>query len=415
MGDGQLLAIRNSLFLFFYLIILYFHLHAPVFNGNHTFRFLFLFILIYLFFNSSGIKRFFEIFSVEFRFVLFFIIYCIFRTLIGGDSLYISMWIRTIFEFFLIPYVLLDLLSKRKLDSYKNFNSMLLLLGCMGAIITALCIINPSFNEIIKAHFSVIEDDNYLSAISYRCFGISDSLPFSYGIIQGIILLIGLIYIKENKWGIIFLPFIAISILLNARTGFLIAVLGFLVYIIFAKPKLERLIPIIALVGIGVIVAGQFITNYIDEKGLIWLTDFFNELDSVFLGSNNDTATADMLLGDMLILPTTLGDWLIGKGYRLWRTNGDNSDVGYVLQLMYGGILYVFPLYLFIYKMYKRLRSSGYKVHAIIFLVIFSVSNIKGDFFPYNGAFRLLFFYYCFLIYNNRLQYGYKNITFHGK
>lgn len=387
------LFLDNSLYVLIILILSYLNFHAPIYDGNYTFPILFIFLSIYSLLNFRKLVMFLQCFKKELTFILFFIFYCSLRALLGGDSSFISMWVRTFFEFFLFSFVIIDILRKIGVSSLDGLNATLIMLGSVGAIISTACIVNPAFNMIVKAHFSVY-NDSYLSELTYRCFGISDSLTYSYGIIQGIILLLCIIYIKKFKWSLFMIPFIILSILLNARTGIIVFGSSLLLFYILSK-RFSNLITVI-LVGILITaIVMQLLRSYIDSDGLIWIENFFIDIQNSF--SQKNESTFGTLLGDMAVWPSNVTEWFFGKGFSIYRNAKQTSDVGFFRQLNYGGLFYVIPLYYFVLLMYNVTKRNGYYIHAVLFLLIFFIANLKGDFIPYSGGFRLIMLYYCFL------------------
>ena len=97
--------------------------------------------------------------------------------------------------------------------------------------------VNPSFNSYVKGQ--LLAEDEYLVVHDYRGFGIAYRLTSSYGFILGLILGIGILLYNKFKWFIFVIPFMILSIILNARTGIIISLASLLVFFFLHKTKKE--------------------------------------------------------------------------------------------------------------------------------------------------------------------------------
>jgi len=402
---GELLLKKKKgaglLITMFLVTLLYVYFHSPIYNNSvFTFRYLFIFALLYVVLNANAFLQYLRLFRKELTFVIVLILICAIRAAFGGVTTVLVMWVRSIFEFFIIPFAIIQIMNKNIIGELYDIRRLLLIVGCVGTVITLACVTLPPVNLYVKSMWTVVEEDSYLATLTYRCFGISDNLTYSYGIIQGIILLIGLIYMKDYKWVIPFLPFMAISILLNARTGFVVTMMGYIIYLLLGKKKLGSIFKSVLLVALGAMIVVSFLNARIDEEGIAWILDLFTEFGNVSSG-NVDETTLGALTGKMAVWPQNAEQWLIGRGYVMYhQDSGVNTDVGFFQQLNYGGILYILPLYCFVYYMFKQLKKYNQKPVDWIFVAIFVISNLKGNFIPYSGGFRLLFLYYSFLLFS---------------
>ena len=98
-------------------------------------------------------------------------------------------------------------------------------------------------------------------------------------------------------------------------------------------------------------------------------------------------------LGDMYVYPNTVAGWLWGTGINVFSlSNGNNSDIGYSIQLMYGGISYlilIFGWLLAVVVSCWRIIPKKYML-IILFIAIFLLFfNYKGSVFASNCIIRV--------------------------
>jgi hypothetical protein len=83
----------------------------------------------------------------------------------------------------------------------------------------------------------------------------------------------------------------------------------------------------------------------------------------------------------------------------------NNSDVGFFLQLKYGGVVFATLLMLLFWTMIKRIYLfKRYGWYLFLLITVTVISNIKGDFIPNSGGFRLLFFIYVIIVHVEKLK-----------
>lgn len=121
-----------------------------------------------------------------------------------------------------------------------------------------------------------------------------------------------------------------------------------------------------------------------------FIESFAEEIEKVSsTGDFKDTTLGALFR--MMILPDNFVDWIIGRGYYAFGVQGaKNTDVGFALQLNYGGLLYVIPLYYLIIRFTKKLFKLGLVKLAVLFIMTFFIANFKGPYLPESGMFRLL-------------------------
>lgn len=361
------------------LICTYIYLYNPVFSVLPTADSLMLLYPLCLLYTKSeyrtGIKGIQNI--LKYWFIL--LLYIAATTLMGGDQVYLYSWIGYLIETILITYFLSVIIVKNNI----NIVTILLSASSVAATISCLCLFAPVFDSFIRT--IQIEYTEVNSQIVFRAYGLAQGLNFDYGVIQGLIFGIGLFNIKDNKWYILFIPFVIISILINARTGFIVVILALILYFISNKSYKSLLagFTIFFLLGLTY----KSLKDIIPTDTYLWIEEFFLELGDAVFGTNNAQYNTTETLREMLIWPKDIFSWIFGTGYSLFRVkSGAHSDVGYINQLAYGGLIYVCLLY---YMSYQFIKKSKFYIPKYLFLfLIISVMlvNLKGGALGNNGG-----------------------------
>ncbi len=121
-------------------------------------------------------------------------------------------------------------------------------------------------------------------------------------------------------------------------------------------------------------------------------------------GIDEDSGAVYELLVDMWILPDTLNEWIFGRGYSLFAKTevlGYQSDVGFINNLAYGGLVYSIIMYSFLFIMLKRLWKLNEKRFFYFLIILFLIINIKTWFFPNVGTTRMIvLIYYFYVLYD---------------
>lgn len=395
-------SINNRFFLSNVLIwiVLYIYVNNPLFqvtNGIGSIKLLYPFSLFYLFINLKIALYFAKILSKEMFIFLLLVLFAILRTAFGGDESYIRIFAVAFFENLVIPVSIAIYIFKSK---NANWLDHILIVGITGSIISVLALVNPGFNYDIKG-LQVLSE--YSSKATFRSFGLADGLTYSYGISQAIILSVLISNSKDRLKYLLFSPLLIISCLFNARTGMLIVGLV-LLYEILVYRRTKLLIALaISIISFNVF-SDLLISTINNEDANLWVNSFFTEVGDLLMGTSNaDYSSAEVLMEDMYVLPSNAQEWIIGSGQSSYLSFGANTDVGFFLQLKYGGLLFVMILYsLIILMISKTISHKNLRWFSALLIISFFIGNIKGDFIPSTGAFRLLFFMYICLLFNHR-------------
>lgn len=371
-----------------FFIMLYFFIYNPPFSilpVSPKF-------LLYLLFIPLIINNIFYYYVRELKFflgiIILLILYSFFRELPNNkefDLFYIHFLF--LFEIFLIPLGIVFFYNKFRQN---ELIIDIIKIAFVTGIFTILMITLPALSDYVR--YSLLKETEFTEAVAHRTYGLSESLTFSYGLIQGLMVPLALFYSKKNKKLLYTIPVFLICVLFNARIGFVPIIVGSFIYIYYNfNIKQFLLITISFFCGYFLLFETDL---FLKQKETIeWGLDFFTQVTDFASGSSkaNDN-TFDSLFGSMLVLPDDELSWIIGTGENIFgRFYGKNSDVGYIIQLTFGGLFYLamfFCLILSLLKLFKNFKAEEKKIGFIIIVTLLIV-NIKGNVFSTVGIFRL--------------------------
>lgn len=235
----------------------------------------------------------------------------------------------------------------------------------------------------------------------WRMYGMADGMTYAMPILQGIIGIILLLYALHREISyIIFVPFICLSGLINARTTIVVLLAGILFILISCHFLKLKTMKRAAAVGMFAL-AGMFIFSRFQQgkANTQWLQDGFREILAFLSGKLEGyfyiVFQDENVASRFLKLPAGWG-LLFGNG------SIPPSDIGYIRDIWAGGILMAAVLYGIYAMMLKQIYvyasmhvSEKIARNAIVFLaiVLFAV-NVKGEICCINEVSNLVVFLY---------------------
>ena len=391
----------NSIFSYsLFITLLYFFIYDPPFAFLGGIRLSYIFIVLSLLYvslyNYKQWWLYFRLFQTELCFFSIVVCFSFVRSGIMGDYMYIVRHILSLLYIIAVIPILLTLSKKLGITTENKMIKGILVTSSIAGCISLACVVIPPFNDIVKNVIIQYQEEDYLYGKFNRGFGIANGLTSSYGYIQGTIVALGLMYLKENKWFLFFIPVVFFSALINARTGVLMTFWGCIV-LFFSKNK-KTLFPIIALT-IGFIYYLKDIMSFIgfNEYTIAWILDFQDQLKELYSGNYSTGTTSKMF---KMVWPQKEFEWIVGRGVDLFRfkTSAEHSDMGWLIQLNYGGFLYIIPLYGGFLFMVNRLFNKNLHFFAYLFLGVVIICNTKSKIFPTTSFFPLLVLIYYVVI-----------------
>lgn len=327
------------------------------------------------------------------------LLYILVRTLMGGYAIILYTSIVSFFEVILISFIIIKIHHIYRANVLQTFYAC----GIIAICISIISFLSPSFNNFIKSYLSMMPDKDQLF-YAFRGFGMGSELTFSYAIEIAVIFSVFLLKNKLNIKLFIAVLFAALAILINARTGALVLLIGIGMY---AMTNIKKSL------GYGIIVFVSlplvFATiEAINPETFDYMEQFYLELGDFLTGTENARAdTAGTLLDSQVNYGNSFSEWFFGRGIHLYTVEREKrTDNGYDNQFVYGGICYLLLLAVLLYVMFIKCWRRE-KLIAFFLLLTVLLVNIKGEFVPTASGFRLvacLFMYFGVFNINKELM-----------
>ena len=389
----------NSIKYILFLILLYLFIYNPPFQAISTSAVELMIVpaILYIIVSWKWYNLI-RVFKYEIFFFLLIIFFSFIRDYGRSESVFFKANVLLLLEAIILPFFLITLYMKGGISG--NFIKDICLVGFIASLITFVAIVSPPFNDFIRN--GLLKQDDFSDFLLFRSFGLSEGLTFGYGVVQGIIFALIFNYSRNSYKYLLALPFVLISILFNARTG-MVPVVFVIFYFFIIKGNLKYLLYACLFIPfIYFLLNTDLFGEY--TKTIEWAFDFFIQISDFMTGkaADSDENTFDTLFGRMAVFPETTFEWFFGTGKNIFvETLGFNSDVGYIIQLNYGGILYIFLFIVLIVYMIRRLsfiicKNEKWIVYLILFTIM--IGNVKGLFISVNPNFRFIMLLYLFFV-----------------
>ena len=171
----------------------------------------------------------------------------------------------------------------------------------------------------------------------------------------------------------VFLFYFLYFILIIARSGIIPVVIAIPMYLLFSR-KIATFFYSILSVFIIILLWQNVIVKYVPVETLLWVYEFFNEISE---GDKGGTVEA---LQSMRVLPESTMEWILGTGIDAFDDyKGKSTDIGYQLQLFYGGIIYLILLVNLIFQLIKTANKMIPKTYLITVVISLLLLNYKGE------------------------------------
>lgn len=379
-----------------FVVILYAFCFQPILNKYIYVGIEFGAIILYSL--NKGFRYFWKVFRKEFILLCLIILYSFFLDMFSGEVVYVDRFAVCLLQGFFFAFVLSSFIQSRKYFK-ENFENALIVMAFVASLITAFAIVNPSFDSIIKSltpEYDVAYE-RYESTFRHRLFGLSENLAFTYPYVLSIIGFYSIVE-RKNFISIILLILVVISVMFNARIAF-VPILLIVPYILLSRNgSIKDFFKFIVIIVCFVLLFNRLITKYsvFDNS---WGFSFFEELFDLITTGHSETTNE--LTGRMFFLPDdSIISFLFGTGESVFLSTTHNSDVGYVIQMYYGGLFFmILILALMTYMAFRVFIVLGKKNwFAFIFGISIFVLNFKGFYFASTPGFRFISFLYVYYI-----------------
>ena len=368
-------------------------------------KILYLLLLPIFFVKCKG--WFFSRYASEVKIFFAIILYSfVVKFLTSSEAIYaqtnLFLLVESLFNAFTLAYLLIWIFEK-------NAEKVFLWCSVVAAFISVFLILNPAMNDFVRNSLLIAERELDADFMLFRSFGISESLLFTYPISLGIASCLCLEYAKKKSLYYLLLPFLLIAVMFNARIGF-VPVFVYLGYRIIMARDFSFIFRFAGLLLIGFLILDYsgILEEY--EATVTWLMDGFTEITNLLSGKEGDKKGNVDVLSNMIIFPESIGGIIFGTGKDVYLLSSvGHSDIGYILQLYYGGIVYVVLLFLFIFSVYRKLRRNNIqnKWFSYVFLITIFLCNVKGYFITTNSGMRTLMLLSFIFLLNGEINSNY--------
>ena len=305
---------------------------------------------------------------------------------------------RIAIELFLGSVCLAIIITKMAHNNENMISALLYVVASIQFIAVIAMIISPGLRDMWL--FSIQKTDAFSfddSLTLIRGYGISSNYLFDFPVFNGFLTLLVLaeIFFKRIALskGFVLIIIAIVPIFLNARIGLLVPII-FLIYILLSNFEPRKLFIFIILSGmvIGLI---DFIekNDYFWETSLMqnyeWLSEGFYNHIAIFDGGQLHGTTLGNLL-ESIYIPQTFFGILAGEGRYIFANPSESitSDIGYIQQLFFGGLIYVTwansSIWIFLIMLSIKTKDAMYKTVFITSAIAFSLVHFKGNIFSVN-------------------------------
>lgn len=377
------------------LLLVYVYIFAPPFQvlslGPDKIVF---FIAVFYLMYKRKLGNLLFTFKNEYVLLILLFSYSFLRGLLSNEMIYGMYDLLLLIEVITCAYFLFYLINN---DYAIRIDKLIILCSILASFISLFLILNQPIALYLKRELYRYSEQ-LISSFPHRGYGLSDGLFFAYPIVLGFcmsFILMG-IYSRQN-WSILFLIPMLFAVFMNARSGIVPVFVGLILSLFFCFKSLwKKILVLVISFGFCASILFTFIKkNEMVQTALEWgMTSFSIVYD--FL-SGKPAENFDVLLGDMLIFPTNGLDWIFGSGEFLFDTKGRSTDIGFLLRLNFGGILYSLILFSLLFYMILRLRARNKLVCYLLF-ISFIYCHFKGDFLIVHPGSRFFFLIYVLCV-----------------
>ena len=278
------------------------------------------------------------------------------------------------------------LYCKRRNISFDYLIKSIIIAGLIQSAIAILALLFPWFKSVLLdiMYFNtgeILYVHEY--SITRRFFGFANGVLDSFGFGTGLIALLPFYYsIRNSKKWLISVPFLLLVPFLNSRTGLVVFLVGFIVFIIYVfKNKKIREYANVFITLFAITLVCILVVSLFNGTTIEWIS---RDLKSFF--DSKVSGTAQILFSnDFWRLPDSLG-LAIGKSITVAGYGGMKdilrftSDVGYINEIWKTGIiglcLTLFTMYYYIKAIISKIRID-YKYFVISMIPILLIASIK--------------------------------------
>ncbi|MCM1048305.1 MAG: hypothetical protein NC433_07765 [Clostridiales bacterium] len=315
-------------------------------------------------------------------------------------------WVGIIFP---ALYLVMNKCYDNHFNDEEKFIELLLIVGNIQGGICLFIFIFPEIRDYYLGFVvrqGIVRKELIENVSSFRYYGVSANVISYMPLMQIVLALLALwlfVTTKSKKY-LAYFPLLAFSAFINARTPFLIFILGIAILIFCVKKNIKRLSRLVFIITMIVLILA-LLYWYLCRLDTVFSQWYIRGLRYIFeLFQGRTTYGANT--GLKFIAPHDFLGWLVGSGDYIIHGNsyGEYTDMGYANYLWLGGITYIIILvltYFFVAKTMIRLGVNIYIVELLYMIIL--VYSIKMPLLYANNEFMKLF--YAIYIWNVVMKY----------
>lgn len=348
-------------------ILIFLLFYTPPIMGHRSLRILIFVSLAYILINFKYVARFIS----NTRFLLQYAIWgaIIIYILIvghasGNGANYLAGQVYWLISVVPTCIVVACLIQKEGLG-IKGVLDCSLIAGFAQSIIAIIAFLSPSIKKLlissmIQGH--VFKEQTYTYELLYRLFGYSGGLTFGMPALQSFLAMLALFLTVNYKPKYFFyVPFLAFSAIINARTSFVVMIIcGVIIIFQRSNDNLKKAFRILVLVVLAIIVlvVSLPVLENIAPDTFNWISRGINELFLASRGNLDQGYFSYLTNSNKWIFPDGIGA-IFGYGIRVMGNNKYNSatDVGFVNDMWFGGLIYLVIAYILFVMYCKRIKN----------------------------------------------------------
>ncbi len=346
---------------------------------------------------------------------IFVAIFFVIRALIAGVEVTDIVNLRIVQTSSLISIVICVCKIEKQLTIWgydkKGKIKFILNVAMIQAFIVVIMLAFPKFRTSALNHFYQYGNGNEFT-MAKRVYGIMLNYTFATPIYHGFLLTLAFTYgLISDKKMYLYIPFLVLMIMLNGRTGMLIALLGILlntIYFAFKRGYAKKILLSIIICLILIYPLLKFLEIIKPETYHF----FISAIDDVLSYFIEDEKNGNIgILSENFEKDINTKVFLIGNGHRIQNKgdipenidfHGVYSDMGYLNDMYMGGIIYMsliyLPLVCFIIRDPKNIKMERREEYINNLFKLMSIAtificNIKGEVFRSSIIIAIIVYY----------------------
>lgn len=336
---------------------------------------------------------------------------------LGADNIKLSYpYAVVIFELVPCAIFISFVLLETKINPNKLYD-IILIMGMLQVACVILTMIVPELRDQILLSSGVEAlQDNFIGIDRvFRIYGLARGYTFAMPLFQGLCIIIAYILgsYKSSKYYLL-IPFFVVSIAVNARIA-LVSLLIAPCVIFFFKFKKQwiKQIASILLIFFSFLILRAIVQYKAEDSSSfntwVWLDQGIEDLIDFKNGETSETGNVYALTDRMWFAPNSIHEWIFGTGEYVFGKSYQSSDIGYVINLYYGGLVFSLLLYLsYLFLLMKYYTNDIIQKNISVSLIVYLfIANCKGNVFMsneiINGSMLMIVFSIAFrLFHQNR-------------